>query len=104
SMRTDAFDFELPERAIALFPATPRDAARLLLVGRSPPDREPPPRAHTGGAGSAEAEFADHQVADLPQLLQPGDVVVLNDTRVIRAALEGVRRRGENAAAISFNL
>ena len=72
-MRVDLFDFELPAERIALRPAAPRDAARLLLVR---PD-----------------ELADHQMLDLPGLLRPGDLLVFNDTRVIPAQLEG--RRGE---------
>lgn len=84
-MRTDLFDFELPEAAIALHPATPRDAARLLVVAPGAP-------------------FADRVVRDLPDLLAPGDALVFNDTRVIPAALSGTRRRGEAVATIDFNL
>jgi S-adenosylmethionine:tRNA ribosyltransferase-isomerase len=72
-MRVDLFDFDLPPERIALRPARPRDSARLLLV-----------------QGSA---ISDHQMLDLPQLLEPGDVLVFNDTKVIPAQLEG--RRGE---------
>ncbi len=72
-MRVDLFDFELPQENIALRPASPRDSARLLAV--------------MGGA------IADHIVRDLPSLLNPGDCLVFNDTRVIPAQLEG--RRGE---------
>jgi S-adenosylmethionine:tRNA ribosyltransferase-isomerase len=49
-------------------------------------------------------EFEDRQVRDLPELLRPGDALVLNDTRVIRAALHGERMRGESRAAVAFNL
>jgi S-adenosylmethionine:tRNA ribosyltransferase-isomerase len=73
-VRVDLFDFELPSDRIALRPASPRDAARLLRVG-------------SGGA------LADHDVRDLPGLLRAGDVLVFNDTRVIPAQLEG--RRGD---------
>ena len=73
-MRVDLFDFELPNERIALRPARPRDAARMLLVRGDEP-------------------LADRHVRDLPGLLQPGDVLVFNDTRVIPAQLEG--RRGE---------
>jgi len=73
-MRVDLFDFELPPERIALRPARPRDAARLLLVAGSGP-------------------FQDLSVRDLPGLLRAGDVLVFNDTRVIPAQLEG--RRGE---------
>jgi S-adenosylmethionine:tRNA ribosyltransferase-isomerase len=73
-MRVDLFDFDLPQELIALRPARPRDAARLL---------------HVPGHGA----FADLGVRDLPRLLHAGDVLVFNDTRVIPAQLEG--RRGE---------
>ncbi|MFK7792553.1 MAG: tRNA preQ1(34) S-adenosylmethionine ribosyltransferase-isomerase QueA [Devosiaceae bacterium] len=73
-MRVDAFDFNLPEERIALHPADPRDSARLLQVS-------------SGGA------LGDHIVRDLPGLLQPGDLLVLNQTRVIPAQLSGVRER-----------
>jgi S-adenosylmethionine:tRNA ribosyltransferase-isomerase len=69
-MKVDLFDFNLPEERIALRPAEPRDSARLLCVGET---------------------LSDHVVRDLPQLLQPGDLLVLNDTRVFPAALKGVR-------------
>ncbi|HXH53115.1 MAG TPA: tRNA preQ1(34) S-adenosylmethionine ribosyltransferase-isomerase QueA [Sphingomicrobium sp.] len=72
-MRVDLFDFDLPPDRIALRPARPRDTARLLLV---------------------EGErIADRQMLELPGLLEPGDVLLFNDTRVIPAQLEG--RRGE---------
>ncbi|WAT18267.1 tRNA preQ1(34) S-adenosylmethionine ribosyltransferase-isomerase QueA [Aurantiacibacter sp. MUD11] len=73
-MRVDLFDFDLPQELIALRPARPRDAARMLVVKGDEP-------------------FADCGVLDLPKLLNPGDVLVFNDTRVIPAQLEG--RRGE---------
>ncbi|MDD3798578.1 MAG: tRNA preQ1(34) S-adenosylmethionine ribosyltransferase-isomerase QueA [Novosphingobium sp.] len=74
-MRVDLFDFDLPPERIALRPARPRDAARMLLVeGR-------------------EGPLADCTVRDLPNLLRAGDVLVFNDTKVIPAQLEG--RRGE---------
>lgn len=72
-MRVDAFDFDLPTERIALRPARPRDAARMLMV--------------EGGA------MRDMGVRDLPSLLRAGDCLVFNDTRVIPAQLEG--RRGE---------
>ena len=73
-MRVDLFDFDLPNERIALRPARPRDAARMLVVRGDDP-------------------FQDSHVRDLPDLLEPGDVLVFNDTRVIPAQLEG--RRGE---------
>ncbi|GAB3439470.1 tRNA preQ1(34) S-adenosylmethionine ribosyltransferase-isomerase QueA [Insolitispirillum peregrinum] len=78
-MRVDAFDFDLPRALIADRPARPRDSARLLDV--------------TGAA------FADRGVLDLPALLQPGDVMVFNDTRVIPARLFGTRRLSDAPAA-----
>jgi S-adenosylmethionine:tRNA ribosyltransferase-isomerase len=86
-MRTDLFDFDLPDDRIALHPAEPRDAARMLVVD---PGRVP--------------VLADLGVRDLPDLLRPGDALVLNDTRVIPAALEGVRIRGELRSRVAFNL
>jgi S-adenosylmethionine:tRNA ribosyltransferase-isomerase len=85
-MRTDLFDFELPEDRIALHPANPRDSARLLVVN------------------PAKGLFLDRGVLDLPDLLQAGDALVFNDTRVIPAALEGMRLRGPTAAKVAFNL
>ena len=89
-MRVDRFDFSLPEERIALRPAFPRERAKLLTVD---------------GAGRR----GDRLVGDLPGLLDPGDVLVFNDTRVIPAQLAGERRRngqreGEGIAAISANL
>jgi S-adenosylmethionine:tRNA ribosyltransferase-isomerase len=71
-MRTDLFDFELPADSIALRPASPRDSARMLVVQ---PDRV----------------LRDRIVADLPQWLEPGDQLVVNDTKVIAAQLAGRR-------------
>lgn len=71
-MRTDLFDFDLPEDRIALRPASPRDAARMLVVR---PDQPP----------------VDSVVRELPQFLRAGDQIVVNDTRVIPAQLTGRR-------------
>lgn len=71
-MRVDLFDFELRPERIALRPVAPRDAARMLCV--------------TGGT------IEDAYVLDLPKRLRAGDCLVFNDTRVIPAQLEGVRR------------
>ena len=79
-MRTDLFDFHLPPELIAQHPVRPRDAARLLVV-----------RA---------AGLEDRQVVDLPELLRPGDLLVLNDTRVMPVRLYG--RRGEAAVEITL--
>ncbi|MCK8783661.1 tRNA preQ1(34) S-adenosylmethionine ribosyltransferase-isomerase QueA [Roseomonas sp. NAR14] len=80
-MRAADFDFALPERLIAQHPCRPRDAARLLVVR---PDA-----------------LDDAGVADLPALLAPGDLLVVNDTRVIPARLRG--RRGEAMVEILLN-
>ena len=73
-VRTDEFDFELPAERIALRPCVPRDAARILVV-------------RPGG----HPQLVDHNVRDLPDLLRPGDAVVVNDTKVIPARLRGRR-------------
>ena len=86
-MRVELFDFELPEERIALRPARPRDAARMLVV-------------RPGGAPQLE----DCVVRDLPDLLRPGDALVLNDTKVIPARLWGLRTRGEASARIEILL
>jgi S-adenosylmethionine:tRNA ribosyltransferase-isomerase len=78
-MRTDLFDFDLPPERIALRPVVPRDAARLLVV-----------------RPGAAAELADCGVGDLPDLLRPGDALVVNDSKVIPARLRG-RRIGRGA-------
>lgn len=78
-MRLDDFDYHLPEELIALRPARPRPASRLLVAT---PDR-----------------IVDATVAHLADFLRPGDLLVLNDTRVIPARLSGVRRRPSGAEA-----
>ncbi|WP_296578454.1 tRNA preQ1(34) S-adenosylmethionine ribosyltransferase-isomerase QueA [Phreatobacter sp.] len=84
-MRVDLFDFDLPAERIALRPASPRDAARLMVVGPGP----------TG---------ADRIVRDLPDILRPGDALVFNDTRVIPAQLDGIRERAGQVASVSATL
>ncbi|HVE20484.1 MAG TPA: tRNA preQ1(34) S-adenosylmethionine ribosyltransferase-isomerase QueA [Acidocella sp.] len=69
-MNLSDFDYELPDRLIALAPARPRDSARLLHVG---------------------AGLADYAMRDLPKLLRPGDLLVVNDTKVIPAQLTAMR-------------
>jgi S-adenosylmethionine:tRNA ribosyltransferase-isomerase len=85
AMRVDAFDFVLPPECIALSPANPRDSARMLVVGRT-------------------SDLTDAHVGDLPDFLTPGDALVVNDTRVIAARLEGVRVRGDAIASIEATL
>ena len=86
-MRVAEFDFDLPEELIALRPASPRDAARLLAVD-----------------ASAEPPIRDRTMLDLPELLQPGDALVFNDTKVIPAELEGIRTREGIEAHVSVTL
>jgi len=69
-VKTSDFDFDLPEDQIAQRPMEPRDAARLLVV---------------------RDKLSDWQIRDLPALLAPGSVLVVNDTRVIPAQLYGTR-------------
>jgi S-adenosylmethionine:tRNA ribosyltransferase-isomerase len=78
-LTTADFDFCLPPARIAQFPASPRESARLLHVGE---------------------QLSDHRVADLPDLLRPGDLLVANDTRVIPAQLTALR----GAARIGITL
>jgi S-adenosylmethionine:tRNA ribosyltransferase-isomerase len=87
-MRTDLFDFALPEDRIALRPASPRDAARLLVV-----------------RPSTAARFEDRTLHHLPDLLRPGDALVVNDTKVFPANLRGRRiGRGEYEPALAATL
>ena len=79
-MRVDLFDFDLPPELIAQAPIRPRDAARLLLVDDGP--------------------LREREVRDLPDLLRPGDLLVLNDTRVLPTRFFG--RRGEVAVEVTL--
>ena len=72
-MKLTDFDFELPERLIATRPAVPRSAARLLVA--------------------QARQIEDVGCTDLPKWLRPGDRLVLNDTKVIPARLQGWRHR-----------
>src|SRR5690606_29449179 len=83
AMRVTDFDFDLPEDRIALRPAEPRDAARLLVV---------------------DDPLQDAQVRDLGQFLRAGDVLVVNDTRVLPVQLAGERLRDGQAAGIEATL
>jgi len=79
-MRLQDFDFELPPGLIAQAPAARRDASRLLVV-------EPDTLRHL-------------QFTDFPDLLRPGDLLVLNDTRVIKARLHGEKDSGGQAEVL----
>jgi S-adenosylmethionine:tRNA ribosyltransferase-isomerase len=84
-MRVDLFDFNLPEDRIALRPARPRESARMLVMRRG--------------------EIEDWVVADAPRLFRAGDLLVFNDTRVIRARLKGRREReGASGVAVEATL
>ncbi len=83
-MKLADFDFDLPEGLIATRPARPRSAARLLLA-----------------QGDA---IDDRHVFDLPQILRPGDRLVLNDTRVIPARLSGQRHRDTGQGPVSARI
>jgi S-adenosylmethionine:tRNA ribosyltransferase-isomerase len=71
-MRLDAFDYDLPEALIAQYPVEPRDSSRLLVLGDA---------------------LAHLHFRDLVSLLEPGDLLVLNDTRVVAARLVGIREQ-----------
>ncbi|TVR08128.1 MAG: tRNA preQ1(34) S-adenosylmethionine ribosyltransferase-isomerase QueA [Salinarimonadaceae bacterium] len=86
-MRVEEFDFDLPEERIALRPVEPRDAARMLVV-------------RPGG----DPVLEDRIARDLPDLLRPGDALVLNDTRVIPARLHARRLRGDISAGVEIML
>jgi S-adenosylmethionine:tRNA ribosyltransferase-isomerase len=84
-MRTDLFDFTLPPENIALRPVSPRDSARMLVV---PPD----------------GMLRDRIISDLPHWLEPGDQLVVNDTKVISAQLKGRRIGRETEPKIEATL
>lgn len=84
-MRTDLFDFELPPDRIALRPASPRDSARMLVV-------------------QPDGVLRDRLIFDLPDWLEPGDQLVVNDTRVIAAQLRGRRIGRETEPKIEATL
>jgi S-adenosylmethionine:tRNA ribosyltransferase-isomerase len=83
-MRTDLFDFELPPESIALRPAKPRDSALMLVV--------------------KDDRLDDRIVSDLPSFLEPGDQLVVNDTKVIAAQLRGRRIGRETEPRIDATL
>ena len=84
-MRTDLFDFTLPPENIALRPASPRDSARMLVV-------------------QPDGMLRDRIITDLPQWLEPGDQLVVNDTKVISAQLKGRRIGRETEPKIEATL
>ena len=87
-MRVDDFDFELPDKNIALRPLARRESARLLHV-----------RPHK------QQGLSDHHIADLSSLLRPGDALIFNNTKVVPARLSGVRTgRGDTEPKIEVTL
>ena len=84
-MKVCDFDFDLPEERIALRPASPKDSAKLLQV-------------------SSAGELLDYCVKDLPGLLLRGDVLVINETRVLHAALNGTRKARDYGGGGDVNL
>ena len=84
-MDVSLFDFDLPEGLIALRPASPRDSARLMVV-------------------EADGAIAHRTMRDLPDYLQAGDALLVNDTRVIAARLHGQRLRAAGPAKIEILL
>ncbi|MBT3792138.1 MAG: tRNA preQ1(34) S-adenosylmethionine ribosyltransferase-isomerase QueA [Rhodospirillales bacterium] len=79
-MKLSDFDFDLPKALIADRPMEPREAAKLLVIGET---------------------LEDRHVADLPDLLNPGDIIVVNDTKVIPAQLKG--KRGDAMVDITLH-
>jgi S-adenosylmethionine:tRNA ribosyltransferase-isomerase len=75
-MQLSDFDYALPDELIAQYPAGERRASRLLVVDAD------------------KQTLADRQFSDLPAFLNPGDLLVFNDTRVIRARLHGIKETG----------
>ncbi|GGF73897.1 S-adenosylmethionine:tRNA ribosyltransferase-isomerase [Terasakiella brassicae] len=79
-MKVDDFDFDLPRDSIAQRPVSPRDASKLLRI---------------------DADLSDHIFKDLPDLLREGDLLVINNTRVIPARLKG--KRGEANVEVTLH-
>ncbi|MCK9913034.1 tRNA preQ1(34) S-adenosylmethionine ribosyltransferase-isomerase QueA [Microbacteriaceae bacterium K1510] len=115
-MRTDLFDFDLPAERIALRPVHPRDTSRLLVVRPHPPVT--PAKAGVqssedrdrglwvpASAGTNGGVLEDRHIRDLPDLLAPGDCLVVNDSKVIAARLKGRRiGRGDTEPGIEATL
>ena len=84
-MKVDAFDFVLPAERIATEPVRPAESARLLVL-------------------SCKGRPADRRIADLPDLLRAGDLLVFNDTKVVPAQLEGRRERRTNGHVLTARI
>ncbi len=83
-MLVSDFDFDLPDDRIALRPAEPRESARLLRVDGD--------------------ILTDSHIGDIADFLRPGDLLVVNDTRVLPTQVSGVRKRGDSVVAIEATL
>lgn len=81
-MRTDDFDYDLPTGLIAQHPAEPRDSCRLLVLDR------------------ASGQIDHRTFADIVEYLEPGDVLVVNETRVLPARLVGTKEGTGGAAEV----
>ena len=83
-MQLSEFDFPFAPSLVALQPVSPRDRARLLLVDR------------------VRKQFAHQHVADLPGLLRPGDLLVVNDTKVMAARVPGIKKSTGTPVEVLF--
>lgn len=81
----DAFDYKLPEELIAPAPAEPRDSSRLMVVDR------------------AAKRLRHHRFFELPDILKPGDCVVVNQTKVLKARIVGKKKNGGRAELLLLN-
>ncbi|MGQ0579621.1 MAG: tRNA preQ1(34) S-adenosylmethionine ribosyltransferase-isomerase QueA [Betaproteobacteria bacterium] len=81
-MKIEDFDYELPQALIAQNPAAQRSASRLLYLD------------------GASGRYADHFFVDLPLLMRSGDLLILNDTKVIKARLQGAKESGGKVEAL----
>jgi S-adenosylmethionine:tRNA ribosyltransferase-isomerase len=73
-MRLSEFDFPFDPSLVASEPVSPRDHARLLIVDKT------------------KQQLLHRHVADLPELLEPGDLLVMNDTKVVAARVPGIKK------------
>ena len=88
-LRVDDFDYTLPPEAIAQVPVEPRDAARLLLLDRA-------------ASAPGRPAIGDHSFHQLGEVLQAGDLLVVNDSRVIPARLAATRKNGGSAEILAL--
>ena len=88
ALRTSDFDYPLPPELIAQIPSARRGESRLLVVRRQDAKTQ------------REAEFEDRRFTDLIELIPPGDLLVLNTTRVLHARLVGRRASGAPAEVL----